>query len=135
MAALELVYRAENRCKSSGGPAEAFPRPPRGRVGPGNDPKTVSTIEINRNSGTLGRPGLEVLGQGPGGNFSGISAGRSLANDRSSLWWPGTGPWPRTGGECLVDFSWQVVGDIFAGEDLLGDIVFGCDFSGMILRG
>ena len=27
--ALELVYRAENRCKSSGAPAGAFPMPPR----------------------------------------------------------------------------------------------------------
>ncbi len=32
--ALEFVYRAENRCKSSGAPASAFPRPaPRGSVG------------------------------------------------------------------------------------------------------
>jgi hypothetical protein len=29
--ALELVYRAETRCKSSGAPAGAFPRPTRGR--------------------------------------------------------------------------------------------------------
>ena len=39
--ALELVYRAENRCKSSGAPAGAFPKPPRGRVGPGSGPKST----------------------------------------------------------------------------------------------
>ena len=30
--ALDLVYRAETRCKSSGAPAGAFPKLPRGRV-------------------------------------------------------------------------------------------------------
>ena len=39
--ALELVYRSENRCKLSGAPAGAFPRPPRGRVGPGSGPKSA----------------------------------------------------------------------------------------------
>ncbi len=32
--ALEIVYRTENRCKSSGAPAGAFPKPP---LGPGWD--------------------------------------------------------------------------------------------------
>ena len=31
--ALELVYRAENRCKSSGAPAEGFPKPPGAGLG------------------------------------------------------------------------------------------------------
>ncbi len=39
--ALELVYRAENLCKSSGAPAGAFPRQPRCRVGPGSNPKSM----------------------------------------------------------------------------------------------
>ncbi len=39
--AVELVYRAENRCISSGALAGAFPRPPRGRVWPGSGPKSA----------------------------------------------------------------------------------------------
>ena len=39
--AFELVYRAEDRCKSNGLPAGAFPRLPWGRVGPGSDPKST----------------------------------------------------------------------------------------------
>ncbi len=39
---LNLVYRAEHRCESSGAPAGAFRRPPRGRIGPGSGP--TSTI-------------------------------------------------------------------------------------------
>jgi hypothetical protein len=35
-----LVYLAENRCKSNGAPAGAFPRPPRGRVGHVSGPKS-----------------------------------------------------------------------------------------------
>ncbi len=35
--ALEFVNRAENRYKSSG----VFPKPPRGRVGPGSGPKST----------------------------------------------------------------------------------------------
>ncbi len=30
---LELVFRAENRCRSSGAPARAFPKPPRAGLG------------------------------------------------------------------------------------------------------
>ncbi len=37
--ALELVYRAANRCKSCGAPTGAFPTPPRGRIGRGKRPK------------------------------------------------------------------------------------------------
>jgi hypothetical protein len=39
--ALELVYWVENRCKMSGAPAEAFPKPSRGRVGPVCGPKST----------------------------------------------------------------------------------------------
>ncbi len=42
--ALELLYRVENRSKSSGAPALVFPRPPQGRAGPGSGPK--STIPV-----------------------------------------------------------------------------------------
>ncbi len=38
--ALQLIYRAENRCKSSGAPAGAFPKPPRGWVDPGSGRKS-----------------------------------------------------------------------------------------------
>ncbi len=38
--ALEFVYRAQNRRKSNGAPAGAFPKPPRGRVGRGSGPKS-----------------------------------------------------------------------------------------------
>jgi hypothetical protein len=37
---LELVYRAEDRCNSSGAPAGTFPSGPRGQVGPGSGPKS-----------------------------------------------------------------------------------------------
>ncbi len=44
---LALIYRAEYRCESSGAPAGAFPRPPRGQVGQGSCPKSmVSGPEI-----------------------------------------------------------------------------------------
>ncbi len=39
--ALDLVYRVENRCNSSGAPAGASPRPPRGWVGLGSGPKSA----------------------------------------------------------------------------------------------
>jgi hypothetical protein len=39
--ALKLVYRAEHRCKWSGAPAGAFPKPLRGRVGPVSSPKST----------------------------------------------------------------------------------------------
>ncbi len=39
--ALEVVYRAENRCKSSWASAGAFPKAPRGRVEPGIGPKST----------------------------------------------------------------------------------------------
>ncbi len=41
--AFELVYRVENRCKSSGAPVGAFPKPLRGRVGPESGPPLPKT--------------------------------------------------------------------------------------------
>ncbi len=45
--ALEFVQRAENQFKSNGAPAGAFPKPPRGRVGPRSGPKSHSIPELN----------------------------------------------------------------------------------------
>ncbi len=39
--ALEVIYRAESRCKSSGAPVGAFPKPPRGQDVPRSGPKSM----------------------------------------------------------------------------------------------
>ncbi len=87
--ALGVVYRAESRCKSSGAPTGTFPKPPRGRVGPGSNPKSTTGHAPPKKPKNPGDCIGDVVQRRPSGAAHHVTSKPLLRPKGDRFWGPG----------------------------------------------